>query len=139
MDLRFPFLIVEAKACATGGNLYQAQNQAAVSGSAALQILKSVSDLQHTTELDQEDQDNMEVSNQPDQPRAPNLVFSITTEGPVHELWVHFQGSSDDFHMVCVRAWRITIKDDVIDFLHHLSAVLRWGNSEFRDMIVHSL
>lgn len=40
--LCFPFLIVEAKSGATGGNLFQAQNQAAVSGACAVNILKSL-------------------------------------------------------------------------------------------------
>jgi hypothetical protein len=47
LGLRFPFLIVEAKAGATGGNLYQAQNQAAVGGSRAVQIFETLSDLQY--------------------------------------------------------------------------------------------
>lgn len=38
--LRFPFFMIEAKSAAPGGNLYQAQNQAAVSGSVALRILE---------------------------------------------------------------------------------------------------
>ncbi|KAK5000690.1 hypothetical protein LTR66_000481 [Elasticomyces elasticus] len=38
LGLRFLFLVVEAKFGATGGNLYQAQNQAAVCGAAALRI-----------------------------------------------------------------------------------------------------
>lgn len=42
LGLRFPFLIVEAKSGATGGNLYQAQNQAAVGGSTALQIFATL-------------------------------------------------------------------------------------------------
>lgn len=43
LGLRFPFLIIEAKTAATGGNLYQAQNQVAVSGSAALKIFEALS------------------------------------------------------------------------------------------------
>jgi hypothetical protein len=42
LGLRFPFLIAEAK---TGGNLYQARNQAAVGGSTAVRIFESLSDL----------------------------------------------------------------------------------------------
>lgn len=45
LGLRFPFLIVEVKAGSTRGNLYQAQNQAAVGGSTALQILRNLSEL----------------------------------------------------------------------------------------------
>lgn len=45
LGLCFPFLIVEAKSGATGGNLFQAQNQAAVSGASAINILKSLEKL----------------------------------------------------------------------------------------------
>ncbi|KNG83184.1 hypothetical protein ANOM_008833 [Aspergillus nomiae NRRL 13137] len=93
LGLRFPFLIVEAKAGATGGNLYQAQNQAAVGGSTALLILKSLSDLVDSQDLNRENQDCVEASTESGQATPDiklNLAFSITTEGPVHELWLHF-------------------------------------------------
>lgn len=45
LGLRFPFFMIEAKyAAATGGNLYQTQNQAAVSGSVALRTFEALSD-----------------------------------------------------------------------------------------------
>ncbi|KAB8278784.1 hypothetical protein BDV30DRAFT_100690 [Aspergillus minisclerotigenes] len=89
LGLRFPFLIVEARAGTTEGNLYQAQNQAAVGGSTALLILKGLSGLRDGQELSEENHDKVEVSNESGQ-ASPNIelnmVFSITTEGPVHEL-----------------------------------------------------
>ncbi|KAL4935258.1 hypothetical protein BDV06DRAFT_234484 [Aspergillus oleicola] len=133
LGLRFPFLIVEAKAAATGGNLYQAQNQAAVSSSTALQILKNMSD------LNQESQEEIEKGNQPEQGFNQKLAFSVTTEGPIHELWLHFRTSNEDFYMACVGAWRITLKDGSMDLLRHLFAVLRWGDAEFRNTIVSTL
>ncbi|OGM48062.1 terminal deoxynucleotidyl transferase [Aspergillus bombycis] len=100
--LRFPFLIVETKAGATGGNLYQAQNQAAVGGSTALLILKRLSDLR---DLNRENQDCVvEASNQSDQATPDiklNMAFSITTEGPIHELWLHFRNPNEEFQMLC--------------------------------------
>ncbi|KAE8153155.1 hypothetical protein BDV25DRAFT_169490 [Aspergillus avenaceus] len=129
LGLRFPFLIVEAKAGATGGNLYQAQNQAAVGGSTALLILKSLSDLRDS-------QDSVEASNKSDPAIKLNLAFSVTTEGPVHELWLHFRKPNEDLQMVCIGLWRTTSKDGSLDLLRHLSAVLRWGNGEFKDNLV---
>ncbi|KAF4235739.1 hypothetical protein CNMCM8980_003210 [Aspergillus fumigatiaffinis] len=89
LGLRFPFLIVEAKAGATGGNLYQAQNQAAVAGSTAVQIFETLSDLHCAQTLDQEYAGNIEGSNISVQHPTGvmlHLAFSITTEGPIHEL-----------------------------------------------------
>ncbi|KAE8317869.1 hypothetical protein BDV41DRAFT_591376 [Aspergillus transmontanensis] len=76
--------------------------------------------------------DNVEASNESGQ-ASPNIelnmVFSITTEGPVHELWIHFRE----------RTWRTTLKDGSLNFLRHLSAILRWGNGEFKDQIISVL
>ena len=143
LGLRFPFLIVEAKAGSTGGNLYQAQNQAAVGGSTALQILRNLSELKSAQNLDWESQGSSQASIGPIE-TLPDLishmVFSVTTEGPIHELWLHFRRpSEEDFFMVCIGAWRTTVKDDTLNLLRYLWAVLRWGNGEFRDSIVDAL
>ncbi|KAJ5562438.1 hypothetical protein N7461_001199 [Penicillium sp. DV-2018c] len=143
LGLRFPFLIVETKAGSTGGNLYQAENQAAVGGSAALQILRRLSQLKSTHDLDGKSQGSSQASIGPIE-TLPDLishmVFSVTTEGPIHELWLHFQRpSEEDFYMVCIGSWRTTMKDDTLDFLRYLWAVLRWGNGQYRDSIVDAL
>ncbi|KAJ6019704.1 hypothetical protein N7522_001771 [Penicillium canescens] len=143
LGLRFPFLIVEAKAGATGGNLYQAQNQAAVGGSTALQILRNLSELKSPQILDWEGQESSRASNRPIETLselASHMVFSVTTESPIHELWLHFRRpGEEDFYMVCIGAWRTTVKGDSLNFLRYLWAVLRWGNNGFRDSIVGAL
>ncbi|PWY83799.1 hypothetical protein BO94DRAFT_599143 [Aspergillus sclerotioniger CBS 115572] len=127
-SLRFPFLMVEAKSGATGGNLYQAQNQAAVSGSSALRILQRFSDL-HAQALDTESQASF------------YLALSITTDGPTHELWVHYQRPGEGgFYMVCsIGSWRTTLKDSSFEFARLLSAVLRWGNDTLGETILYML
>ncbi|GLA15796.1 hypothetical protein AnigIFM62618_002344 [Aspergillus niger] len=101
LGLRFPFLVVEAKAAATGGNLYQAQNQAAVGGSAALQIFKNLSDLQDMDEGQGTTEDSTVVAE--DSPNAKLcLAFSVTTEGPIHELWLHLQKPREEDFLWCV-------------------------------------
>ncbi|PYI02925.1 hypothetical protein BO78DRAFT_210713 [Aspergillus sclerotiicarbonarius CBS 121057] len=122
MRLRFPFLVVETKSGATGGNLYQAQNQAAVSGSIALRIFQSLADLHN---------------GQGSSDRVLNLAFSITTEGPIHELWLHCQRRGEErFYMVCVGSWRTTLKHSTLEFVRCLSAVLTWGDSTLREKIL---
>ncbi|KAH1372147.1 hypothetical protein KXX50_004320 [Aspergillus fumigatus] len=143
LGLRFRFLIVEAKAGATGGNLYQAQNQAAVAGSTAVQIFETLSDLHCAQTLDQEYAGNIGGSNISVQHPTGvmlHLAFSITTEGPIHELWLHFRRpGEEDFYMGCRGTWRTTLKESSLDFLRHLSAVLRWGNSILKDNIISAL
>jgi hypothetical protein len=129
----------------TGGNLYQAQNQAAVGGSTALQILRNLSELKSAQNLDWESQGSSQASNGPIE-TLPDLishmVFSVTTEGPIHELWLHFRRpSEEDFYMVCIGAWRTTVKDDTLNLLRYLWAVLRWGmvNSEIALLMLSEL
>ncbi|OJD20206.1 hypothetical protein ACJ73_08460 [Blastomyces percursus] len=143
LGLRFPFLMVEAKAGATGGNLYRAQNQAAVGGSAALQIFRRLSDLQYAQNSDQESSGNLEAGgHSPHTPSAltPYVSFSIAAEGPVHELRLHFRRCcEEDYYMGCIRTWRTTVESDSLDLLRHLWEVLRWGNDELKGAIIESL
>lgn len=135
-SLRFPYLIVEGTSGATGG---QAQNQAAVGASTALQILKNLVELRDAQAVDDENQEDVEESRESTQAMTSitsNMVFSVTTEGPIHELWLHFRRpKKDDFYMVCLGVWRTTLRDGSLDFLRRLLAVLKWGNGEFRDNI----
>ncbi|RAQ55327.1 hypothetical protein AFGD_012604 [Aspergillus flavus] len=136
VGLRFPFLIIEAKSGATGGNLYQAQNQAAVGGSAALQLLRNLWDFNNA-----EDPEIVNVGDtggtQSSLEHMPHLVFSFTTEGPIHELWLHFRRpADDDFYMSCMGTWRTTLKNDSLNLVLYLKAILQWGNSDFRSAIV---
>ena len=78
-DIVFPFTVVEGKAYSTGIQIFEAQNQAAVSGASGLKIQLSLNELvkRSTTSSD------VPPSLSKDQ---PPLFFSIYTEGPYHEL-----------------------------------------------------
>lgn len=73
LDIRFPFLPVESKAYATGNPVFDAQNQAAVSGACALNILHNLDKLARSAD-----------SGSPSDYQF--MVFSVCTEGPYHEL-----------------------------------------------------
>ncbi|GLA13316.1 hypothetical protein AnigIFM62618_010303 [Aspergillus niger] len=123
--LRFPFCLVEAKSGATGGNLYQAQNQAAVGGASAIEMLKQ---LYKACE--------MPLITAPGQ----LLTFSATTEGPACELWAHFWDEVDgSYCMANIDVWRTTHKERAFDFVTRLSSILNWGSSTFQDSIVEKL
>ncbi|KAF1350505.1 hypothetical protein EJ07DRAFT_139040 [Lizonia empirigonia] len=120
MGMRFPFLIVETKGLSVHGNLVSAQNQAAISGASMLRILK---DLEETTNS---------------HPTSPLLCFSIVTEGPAHELWVHFE-HAEAFHMEAIKSWRMTRASDVEEFVRALARIIEWGRGRFRDSIIARL
>lgn len=108
-------------------------------GSTALQIFKNLSDLCDTEGVHEESEGNTR-SRQAVSNNVLNLVFSVTTEGPVHELWLHFQMSEEkDFYMVCLGAWRTTLKENSLNFVRHLLAVLRWGDGRLKNNIVRTL
>jgi hypothetical protein len=69
--LHFPFLLVEAKGLATSGNMMGAENQAAVGGACAINILRALQNLEPHFPL-------------------PHIIFSISTEGPLHQLGIHY-------------------------------------------------
>jgi hypothetical protein len=121
-DVRFPFLIIEAKALATNGNLIGAQNEAAGGGTCAIRLLESLAA-----------QDPAGGSG------APRIVFSFTTEGAIHELWVHYRGVDDDdtpkLHMTCLGAWRTTLHRHAHEFVAVLAIVLGWGVDVFHPQI----
>lgn len=77
LQIRFPFFLVEGKSYATCRTIYEAQNQAAVSGACSLKILHDLDDLVRKF-------DPRSYSK-----RKP-IVFSVCTEGPIHQLWIHY-------------------------------------------------
>jgi hypothetical protein len=125
---RFPFLIIENKGLVSSSNLFGAQNQAAGAGACAIQMLETLAkqDPAHET-------------------RAPRIVFSVTTEGPIHELWVHYRGSDpsrDDvptLHMSCIGAWRTTLPRHALEFVAAMAIIFRWGAQTFKTQITDVL
>lgn len=79
-SLVFPFAVVEGKSYSTGKSIFQAQNQAAISGACAL---KMQLDLEDVTSRAAQKSDEPLIFSQP----PPFLFFPVCTEGPIHELY----------------------------------------------------
>ncbi|KAF1828608.1 hypothetical protein BDW02DRAFT_603273 [Decorospora gaudefroyi] len=125
MGLRFPFLVAETKGLSLNGGLVAAQNQAAISAACMLKIL--------------DDLDNQAaLPTAPTSPAAPRLCFSITTEGPIHELWVHFK-LGEATHMQNIRAWRTTHERHVRELVCCLARILKWAKDDFMKKIQEKL
>jgi hypothetical protein len=118
--MRFPFLIVDTKGLSFSGSLVSAQNQAAISGACMLRILKN---LDETTDLHS---------------TGPPLCFSIVTEGPTRELWIHSE-HEEAFHMEFLRSWRATFLRGAREFVQFLGKVMEWGGGRVRGGIIERL
>lgn len=128
IGLHFPFLILEAKGLASGSNMIGAQNQAAVDCACALNILRDLK-LAAT---------NHAPRTSADQPSTRQILFSVVTEGPIHELWVHYQ-MDEAYHMTLLRIWRTTIAKEAREFVQALGGILVWGVCGFRADVLQKL
>ncbi|KAH0841209.1 hypothetical protein FOPE_06366 [Fonsecaea pedrosoi] len=120
LHTRFPSFVIEGKSYATGKNLYEAQNQAAVSGCMMLVIQHQLHEL------------NKLVSSGTHQGKEP-LAFSLCSEGPVMELWVHYTTSTQDmrtYNMHLLKICHASCRETVGPFVAAVAAVLMWANSE---------
>lgn len=141
IGLRFPFLVIESKGGAAGGNLIGAQNQAAVDGACALNILADlqcvVTRIMSQPDCVQYKQGNT-TTEQREEDEAPVVLFSVTTEGPLHEIWLHYR-VDESYHMTCHRAWRTTRRDDAKEFVQELAKIVGWGKRGFRECVLNLL
>jgi hypothetical protein len=112
MGLHFPFLIFEAKGNA---DLFGAQNQAAVGAACMLRILDRI-----------RCGDDM-------------IVWSVTTEGPIHELWAHYRDEKENYQSVHMNLWRMTNLEHAKAFVEVMAKIMIWGNAEFAKRIIHAL
>lgn len=128
IGLHFPFVVMEAKGLAIGSNMFGAQNQAAVDGACALTILR---DLRRTATTFARGAPTAER-------QARQILFSVVTEGPIHELWVNYQ-VDEEFHMTLLRIWRTTIARDSREFVQALYEIFGWGVHDFRASTVSEL
>lgn len=129
LRILFPSTVVEGKSYATGKTIYEAQNQAAVSGSCMLNLQYKLSDLTDR------------VSPGSHRHKIP-LAFTICTEGPILELWVHYCTSVENarfWNMGIIHACHASIPRMVREFFVAVEGVMRWASSEFLDDITKQL
>lgn len=134
-DLVFPFAVVEGKAYSTGKQVFEAENQAAVSGACGLKIQLCLDELVKGATLSSDISPTL--SNTP-----PPLFFSICTEGPYHELWAHYTHIEDGmrkFNQVLVEICNGALRKSVEPFVTAVDNVLRWGAGTFLESVVERL
>lgn len=120
LNVRFPSLVVEGKSYATGRTIYEAQNQAAVSGSCMLNLQHQLADLTKRAAPGSV-------------PIKEPLAFTICTQGPIMELWVHYTTSSEEaryYNMAIVESCHGSLRKTVREFLVAMEGVIQWASSE---------
>ena len=129
LGIRFPFMPVEGKAYATSKPIFDAQNQAAVSGACALKILHNLDDLAARAHPESHSQ------GQP-------MVFSICTEGPIHELWAHYTTTEDGvrmYNMIILKTCNAVLHKELLKFLIAVDNMMSWAIGGFLDNITKQL
>ena len=129
LPIRFPTMVIEGKSYATGKPVFEAQNQAAVSGSCMTNLQHKLADL---TER---------ASPGSYQSKAP-LAFSICTEGPHMELWAHYTTSQDGvrmYNMNILKTCHASLQEGVVEFLVMVESVMSWARTDFLDEIAEQL
>lgn len=133
-DLVFPFAVVEGKAYSTGKQVFEAENQAAVSGASGLKIQLCLNELvKRATGSD--------VSPAPVD-TSPPLFFSVCTEGPYHELWAHYTHIEDGvrkFNQTLLEICNGMLMKSVVEFIVAVDNVLRWGTGHFLESVAERL
>lgn len=130
MNVRFPVLVVEGKAYATGKTVFEAENQAAVAGSCMVNLLQQLTDVHDRC-----------VPDSPHMNEAP-LTFSISTWGPLLQFWVHYPLVEDNitsYHMSVLKTCHACIADELEDFLLMSQQLMSWNKDDFLTKITRQL
>ncbi|ERF69136.1 hypothetical protein EPUS_01092 [Endocarpon pusillum Z07020] len=130
LPIRFPTMVIEGKSYATGKPIFDAQNHAAVSGSCMIKLQQDLAYLAGCT------------SSESSSPQKAPLAFSICTEGPHMELWVHHTTSEEricTYNMNILRTCHASILKGVTEFFMVVDNVMRWTSGDFLNDIAQKL
>ncbi|KAL9597810.1 MAG: hypothetical protein Q9219_004887 [cf. Caloplaca sp. 3 TL-2023] len=127
-DVRFPILIIEGKGYATGKTIFEAENQAAVAGCCMINLLQQLTQLRNDI--------------LPPRPPKTPLAFSVCTQGPLIELWVHHLVIDDDgctYHMNLLEACHGSLSRGLETMLQYLDRLMTWYKDDFLKEIADDL
>jgi hypothetical protein len=134
-NLTFPTLVFEGKGYSTGKQVFEAQNQAAVSGASGVKIQMMLD------ELVKRATGSSDVPLTPSK-NQPLLVFAICPEGPYHELWAQYTVIEDDEHrfsMALLNTCHGVMPKEVESFFVQVNNVLNWTAGPFLKSVVDGL
>jgi len=123
-QLRFPFFVVELKS-GNNATMVDAENQAAVSGAIALDLLQKLG--AGYAGQDEEADTTFRLR-----------TYSCTTEGAMCTLWAHLPNANgaEGSYMAWIQTYRITNAVSARDFIHAVGRILAWGATEYKDWVL---
>ncbi|KIW82060.1 hypothetical protein Z517_05087 [Fonsecaea pedrosoi CBS 271.37] len=130
LHIRFPSMVVEGKSYATGKSMYEAENQAAGSGSCMLVMQGRLAEL------------TARRSPGTDQGKKDPLASSITHEGPILLLWLHYTTSLENacfYNLHVLSVCHATIRSTTREFFRALAGVMGWASTELLDDVAAQL
>ncbi|KAF2789875.1 hypothetical protein K505DRAFT_340909 [Melanomma pulvis-pyrius CBS 109.77] len=134
-ELTFPTLLFESKGYSAGEQVFEAQNQAAVSGACGIKMQMMLDELVRRTTTG---------PYAPPTPlkSTPPLVFSVCTEGPYHELWAHYttvENGEHKFNMALLNTCNGVVLKQVEKFFFQVYNVMIWTTGPFLDTLAERL
>ncbi|KAL8787506.1 MAG: hypothetical protein Q9213_002164 [Squamulea squamosa] len=129
LELRFPILVIEGKAYTTGKTLFEAENQAAVSGSSMLNLQRQLASLHDSAKPTSQE-------------RESPLAFSVCTQGPILELWVHHLETTDNitkYHMNIMATCHGSLADELERFILKMDCLITWYKHDYLEEIADQL
>ena len=134
-NLTFPTLVFEGKGYSTGKQVFEAQNQAAVSGASGVKIQIMLDELVKRATR------SSDIPLIPSRTHPP-LVFAICSEGPQHELWAHYtiiEDGEHHFNMALLNTCHGVMPKQVETFFVQVDNVLNWTVGPFLTSVVDGL
>lgn len=122
LPIRFPFLVIEGKSYSTGRPIFEAQNQAAVSGSCMTNLQHMLAELTESVS--------------PGYKYEKPLAFSICTEGPYIELWVHYTISKNGIRFHYMNIINICHASELLVMVDSL---MSWASEDYVNHIAKQL
>ena len=129
LNVRFPIIVIEGKAYATGKTAFEAQNQAVVSGGCMVNLRQQLIDLFESVFP------NLKGG------KAP-LAFSICTEGPQIEFWVHYTLLEDNVRSHYMNIFRTcygSLHGGLEGFLMDIERLMGWAEDEYLEEFADQL
>ena len=129
LNVRFPILVIEGKAYATGKTVFEAQNQAAVSGGCMVNLRQQLNDLFAGIFHNGKGGQTL-------------LAFSIYTEGPQIEFWVHYPLLKDNVrshYMNIFQTYYGSLQGGLEDFLMNVDRLMTWTEDNFLKEVTDQL
>ena len=120
LKVRFPIQTLEGKAYATGRPMFECENQAVVSGACMVNLQQQLIDI-HETVL-------------PPTKNSTPFAFSLCTEGPLIQLWVHYASEEEGIrthHMNLLYGCNGALYDTLEGLLLKWEQLMGWYSDDF--------